>query len=103
FVTHPRTGEVEKVKLRKYLLPSQIEKFAASPDMIWEFAQYLKKDYQRQGETVEIHVKAFKSVNKSKPYPFIDEHTDLAKVTWNYFGHQAWILPKPDDLKLSYY
>lgn len=95
FVTDIKTGRRETVDLNQYLTPKQISRLSTLPDYIWQFSQRLKEEYKERGKQVAIHVKSRVSVNRGPSSEFIDPNVDLADTTWNYFGHNSWILPKP--------
>jgi hypothetical protein len=62
---------------------------------MWQFAQRLKREYDEKGEDISVFVNSRVSVN-GKPYQeFIDPKIDLGSASWNYFGHNDWILPSP--------
>ncbi len=104
FYTVDKSGKKEMIAIGKYLTSKQINKMAYSPDMIWQFAHILKDQLDADGKKgIKVFVKSSVSVNNSEFYPFIDEKIDLAATKWSYFGHQSWILPKPKELKLSYF
>ena len=92
-VVNKADGSGEVVKLEDYLTLKQIRKVEAYPDFIWQFAQHLKKEYAKKGEDIAVYVKSEVSVNGKPRKPFIDPRTDLAKVPWDHFRHQEWILP----------
>lgn len=91
--------EIEKINLHHYLSPHQINDLRTKPDMIWQFAQRLKKEYQQKNQdSIQVFYKKSKvKINDGYYHDFIDSKTDLAKVKWSYFGHQSWILPSPVD------
>lgn len=94
----------EKVDLTKYLTFKQMSKMAVSPDMMWQFARYVKYDYAKNGvKDVKVFVDAKVSVNGSEYYQFTNPNYNLAYTTWSYFGHQKWIQPTPKELNLSYF
>ena len=94
----------ERVELYRYLTDKQIYKLATSPDMMWQFARFLKYDYAKKGKyDVKVFVDAKISVNGSKYYQLTNSNYNLAYTTWSYFGHQPWILPTPNELHLSYF
>lgn len=99
FVTHLPDGGRQHENLMKYLAPHQIGDVKTKPDMIWQFAQILKKEYQKQGyDNVQVYYKNSKlRINDGPYFDFIDPNVDLANTKWSYFGHQEWILPSPDD------
>ena len=90
----PETGESQLILLKDYLTPNQRRKISTRPDMIWQFAQYLKKDLQQKGwKQVEVYAKTSTSLNGRKRQPLIDPDVNLAGVEWQRFKHSPWILP----------
>jgi hypothetical protein len=85
------------VQTDKYLSSKQQRALASKPDMIWQFAQRLEKEYELEGKEVEIYVDSKVSVNRRPYKQFIDPTVDLAAEEWNHFGHHDWILPFVDD------
>lgn len=83
------------VNLDDYLTQAQKYKTKSYPDFMWQFSQRLKSEYAEKGEDISVYINSRVSVN-GKPYqPFIDPDIDMGKVSWNYFGHNDWILPSP--------
>nr|WP_036602373.1 HTTM domain-containing protein [Olivibacter sitiensis] len=99
WITDKHTGKKELVDLNKYLTRDQRHGMGAAPDMIWQFAQHLKKQYRENGKDIAIYVHAKVSINGSAYYDFINSETDLAHVKWGYFSHQDWILDPPEKLE----
>lgn len=86
-----------KIINKDHLSPKQLRSMPAKPDLIWQFAQHIKKEYAEKGKDVEIYVESRLSVN-GRPYkPFIDPSVDLASVKWDHFEHAPWILPSSID------
>ena len=85
------------VKPRDFLVPKQARSVAGKPDMIWQFAQYLERTYQKEG-IKDVEVRAISKVRlNSGPYiTLIDPETDLTSVPWERFKHSDWIL-YPED------
>ena len=76
-----------------YLSAKQQRSINSKPDLIWQFAQHLKKDYAEKGREVKVFVDSKVSVN-GRPYRrFIDSKVDLAHTRWHQFKHNNWILP----------
>ena len=93
-IKNPETGETTKVRLSDHLTDRQRNKMLTHPDMIWQFAQHLKKIWAEKGEeNVEIYADIKVRLNGRKPQPFIHLNTDLAKAEWHFFKHEEWILP----------
>ncbi|NIJ44081.1 hypothetical protein FHR24_000520 [Wenyingzhuangia heitensis] len=63
------------------------------PDVIWQYAQYLKHEAQKKGNNIRVYAVSKKSLNGRPLQQFIDPNVDLANTSWNYFKHQPWILP----------
>ena len=92
-VVNKNTKAKTKVNLNDYLTKKQIRLVSAKPDGIWQFAQYLKKEYNKKGEDIHVFVNARVSINKRPYKQFIDQKVDMANVEWKYFTHNEWILP----------
>jgi hypothetical protein len=86
------TGEIERVKISNYLTRDQQSSLMVQPDMIWQFAQRLKKEYAENGVQVAIYAEAKVSLNGHPSRPLVDKNVDLASVTWEPFKHSEWIL-----------
>ena len=91
-VVDKETKEKRIVKLIDYLTTKQRSHVSTKPDFIWQFAQYLKKEYAKKGKDISVFVNCSVSVN-GKPFSqLIDPNIDLAAVKWNAFKHSDWIL-----------
>jgi vitamin K-dependent gamma-carboxylase len=90
----PKTQEKIFVKKRDYLTKSQIKALATKPDFLYQFVQRLKKDYAEKGnEDIEIYCKMSRvKLNGNQAKPLFKSGVDLAKVKWNYFGRNDWVL-----------
>jgi len=84
----------QRIKLKDYLTKKQIRAMAGKPDMIWQFAQHLKKEYQKQGKEIEVYVRNTVRVNRGDRTSIINPNIDLASVDWNYWGHNDWVVIK---------
>lgn len=80
---------------KEYLSRKQLRAMPSKPDLIWQFAQRLKKEYAEKGKDVEVYVEGKVSVNGGPYYPLIDPKVDLAAEKWHHFRHHDWILPSP--------
>ncbi|QBA63185.1 HTTM domain-containing protein [Muriicola soli] len=89
------TGESSTIPPGLFLSPGQQEKVACYPDYIWQFAQFLKKEYAQRGQNIAVYAKARVSINGRPLQPFIDSSVDLAAEEWHPFKHHNWILPSP--------
>jgi len=59
------------------------------PDMIWQYCQFLKKEY---GDDIEIYVNNEVSLNFRKSVPLIDLEYNMAIAEWHLFSHEEWIM-----------
>ena len=92
-VVDKETKEKKIIDLNHYLTKKQISAVSSKPDMIWQFAQRLKKEGAKKNKDVAVYVRGKISVN-GRPYqPFINDSIDLASIKWNHFNHSSWILP----------
>ena len=92
-VVNKAKNSVIKIKLENYLTKKQIRSVSSKPDVMWQFAQRLKKIYAKKNIDIEVYVTAFISVNGKPRQQLIDPEVDLASVQWNHFKHHDWILP----------
>ena len=91
-VVDKETGEKTRINMTQYLTRKQQSSVAGEPDMIWQFAQRLKKDYAEQGKDVSVFAVSRLSLNGHKSQPLVDPETDLASVPWERWKHSDWIL-----------
>ncbi|MEZ4934839.1 MAG: HTTM domain-containing protein [Saprospiraceae bacterium] len=88
------TNEIIKIKESDYLTDRQREKLFTHPDMIWQFAQHLKKTWQEKGEeNIEIYADIKVRLNGRNSQVYIDPETDLSKVDWHFFKTTEWVMP----------
>lgn len=97
-VVDTATGESWNVRLADYLTAKQERKAASHPDMIWQFSQFLEREYRRQGyQDVAVYVDARVSINGSDLRPLVKPTVDLTEVGWQPFQHAEWIEPLPSE------
>jgi hypothetical protein len=93
-VVDKETQKPTIINLNDRLSKKQHRRIAAYPDFIWQFAQHLKKEYQKNGKDISVYAVSSKVSINGKPYrAFVDPKVDLANTDWNYFWHNEWILP----------
>lgn len=83
----------EQVKPLTYLTKRQNRNLYTHPDMIWEFAQYLEKEYKKRGWEPEIYANIFCKLNNNNYWRYVDKEVDLAKEEWQPYKRSKWILP----------
>jgi len=87
------TNQQIPIKLNDYLTKKQQRGASSKPDVIWQFAQHLKEDFAKKGQSVKVYVRAYVSVNGKRSKRLIDPEVDLANEEWHHFKHHDWILP----------
>tara|TARA_Y100000768_G_scaffold379275_1_gene354775 strand:+ start:242 stop:1579 length:1338 start_codon:yes stop_codon:yes gene_type:complete len=94
-VIDPDTKKVYREFPKQRLQEHQASSMATKPDMIWQYAQYLKKIYQEEKGIAQpkIYAKSRVSLNGRPKHTFIDPEVDLAAIEkWNRFEHKPWIV-----------
>lgn len=77
----------------KNLTPKQKGMLNTTPSVIWQYAQYIKHEAAKKGNTVAVYAISKKSLNRRKFQQFVNPNIDLANTPWNFFNHQPWIVP----------
>lgn len=92
-VKQTSTGKKWIIPPKEYLSPFQAKMMSTQPDMILEFAHFLKKKFAKDGlEDVEVHADAFASLNGREVQRLIDPSVDLSQMHEG-FTSKPWILP----------
>lgn len=101
WVEDPATGEKTKVVARDYLNSNQTRKLYTHPDMIWQFAQFLEKEWKSKGvENPRIYADIRARLNFRPMQPYVDPNVDLAAEEWSFFRESKWIIPfEPAPIK----
>lgn len=90
----PGEEKAQRISPHKYLNARQLEKLYTHPDMIWQFAQHLAADHERQhGHRPAVFARIRCRLNGRPMQSFIDPETDLAALPWQPFKHDEWIVP----------
>ncbi|MCC6726459.1 MAG: HTTM domain-containing protein [Saprospiraceae bacterium] len=93
-----KTGEETNVKVADYLTSRQQEKIFTHPDMVLQFAHYLRDLWHRRGVAeVAVYGSIRASLNGGHSQPFIDAEVDLAKVEWEPFRASDWVITMEGD------
>lgn len=97
YVVDKKTNITTVVNLDDYLTKKQQRPATTKPDVMWQFAQHLKKIHKEKGQDISVFIDSKISIN-GKPFKkFIDSDVDLAAVKWEVFNHSSWILPSKQD------
>ena len=94
YVKDGPAGRKMQVDQGAFLTAYQERMLETQPDMMLQFAQILKQDFQRQGMTdPRVTVESYVSLNGSGSRLFIDSTINLANEEEGWFSHKKWILP----------
>jgi hypothetical protein len=75
----------------KILTRKQQSLLNTKPDVIWQYAQYLKKEEAKKSNTIQVYALSRKKINNRHSQEFIDPNVDLANTKWDFFNHATWI------------
>ena len=93
------SGRQAVVNNHEHLTPLQEKMMATQPDMLVQFAQYLRDQYARQGfRNPKVFADTYVSLNGRLGKPYIDSTVNLARET-DSFRPKKWILPFGDEIK----
>lgn len=82
------------VDLKKVLGPGQLKKMNYAPEMVVQFAHYIKKEMQAGGIQKPLIFTEYKVSWNSKPFQLqISDRLNLAETTIPVVGPASWILP----------
>nr|WP_277604973.1 HTTM domain-containing protein [Fertoeibacter niger] len=87
-------GQEYTVDPARHLTDRQVGKMLVRPDMIHQFAGYLKSRWTDAGyRDVAVYADIWKSLNGRPMQPFINPEVDLTSVTLNRLGPDPWVMP----------
>jgi hypothetical protein len=102
YLKDKKTGRQSEINNAKFLTRTQEDQMATQPDMILQYAQFLKAHYQGQvlhyGDqkfTIEdpaIHAEIYVSLNNRLSQKFVDKKHDLTTFGYN-LKHREWVEP----------
>ncbi len=93
-VIDPGSGKIWIIDPSKIFTPSHVMWLAISPDIIWQYAQRIKKEFAGRGLThVEVYAIDSVSLNRGPYMPLVNPAVNLAAVKWHPFSHSEWIIP----------
>ena len=96
FVTDPHTRQTFLVNYQQILTPYQLW-FDNMPDMLVQFAHYLKEDFQKIGiKDPIVNIDCVASLNGRPFQRYIDPIVNLAEIEYPLFSHAQWVVPLED-------
>ncbi|HET6245232.1 MAG TPA: HTTM domain-containing protein [Bacteroidia bacterium] len=94
YVTDPVSGGTDEISICDYLTTNQEKMMCTQPDMILQFAHFLKKEYQKKGIADPIvKVESYATLNGSGSRLYIDPNVNLSALSDNHFSTRTWVLP----------
>ncbi len=92
-VKNLETNTTEKIKPQDYLTKRQKRKLFTHPDMILQFAHFLRDKYSLEYDAeVAVYANIKAKLNGGKFQKYIDSNTDLAKESFELWKHKEWIM-----------
>lgn len=96
FVIDARNGRETQVNNADFLNPHQEKQMSFQPDMMLQFAHFLKRHFEQNGVRVDrIRAEAWVTLNGRPSALLIDPTADLTKIS-DSWAPKTWILPHPD-------
>lgn len=91
FVKDAKTGREGEVVNSEFLNPHQEKQMAMQPDMILQFAHFLKKHYEQGGMSdPAVRAEVYVTLNARPSKLLIDPNIDLTKLR-DGCSHKTWI------------
>jgi hypothetical protein len=92
-VTDSITGKTVEVKNADYLTPQQEKMMSTQPDMILQYAKFLKKEFENKGYNNPcIRVESYVTLNGCAARQYIRSTENLATIS-DYKPRSTWLLP----------
>jgi hypothetical protein len=92
FVHDNRTGREIEIDNKKYLTYLQEKMMATQPDMMIDYAKFLKKEYQKKGfSDFSVRAQSYVTVNGSGSREFIDPNVDLSLSSNSFLQNKTWV------------
>ncbi|MEL6866290.1 MAG: HTTM domain-containing protein, partial [Bacteroidota bacterium] len=93
YVKNNKSGKEGSVINRQFLNPHQEKQMAMQPDLILQFAHYLKEHYAQKGmEDPSVRAEVWVTLNGRPAQLLIDPQVDLTQQT-DSWASKDWILP----------
>jgi hypothetical protein len=93
-----KTRQPMNVDVARNLTLQQIESMGHDPEMMRQFAHFVRQSYEQNGQEVEVHVFALCSLNGRKPQLVLDPAVDLSREPWTW-SHASYLLPLTEPFR----
>ncbi len=87
------TGKETKEYGTKDLTKRQRRKMRTNPELILQYAHFLRDKAKEEGQEIEIYAHIKAGLNGRKRQAYTDSTVNLAEEKYPFFGHAEWILP----------
>ncbi|MDX1909854.1 MAG: HTTM domain-containing protein [Saprospiraceae bacterium] len=95
YVKDSRTGREGEVLNGEFLNPHQEKQMAMQPDLILQYAHFLKKHYEEKGlDNPTVRAEVYVTLNARPSQLLFDPELDLTKLS-DGWSHKTWITPAP--------
>lgn len=96
YVKDKTSGKEIEINNREYLTQMQEKMMATQPDMLINYAHFLKDEFEAKGmKNIAVVAESYVTLNGSPSQLMVDKNTDLTSVQ-NDYSNKAWILPFKD-------
>jgi len=93
YIKDKTTGKEIEVNNREYLTQMQEKMMATQPDMLINYAHFLKHEFELKGmKDVDVVAESYVTLNGSPSQLMVDKTTVLSSLENNY-SNKSWILP----------
>jgi len=99
-VTDRDSGKRWEISPGQYLAQHQELEMSGQPDMIWQLAKHIEKDFLNRGRKVAVRAEAWVSLNGRPATLLLDPEVDLTQVE-DSLAPKNWILPGPRSAPTS--
>lgn len=97
YIRDKNTGKETEISNCDYLTTMQEKMMATQPDMLIQYAHFLKNDYEKQGfKNIEVVAESYVTLNGKASKLIVNKTTDLSLEEDNY-KPKTWILPFSDN------
>ncbi len=87
------TGKEWRETGSKHLTKRQKRKMRSNPELILQYAHYLRDVYKKEGQDVAVYSFIKAGLNGRKRQLYLDSTVDLTQETYPLFGRAEWIEP----------
>ena len=96
YIRDKNSGKEIEISNGDYLTPMQEKMMATQPDMLIQYAHFLKEDYKKKGfNNTEVLAESYVTLNGKASKLMVNKSTDLSLEEDNY-KPKTWILPFTD-------